>query len=106
MIRYKHPIEYELTPETLEKGNRWLTLRLKNEGEDDLQNLDIKMHPRDSFHISFINPSDHIYILKPDEERKRIQVNADGTTEIYVTINGLKMDITSTGTRLGYARRS
>ncbi len=91
MIRYNYPIEYELSPETLEKGTQWLTLRVKNEGEDDLHNLDIKMHPRDSFHISFINPSDYVYLLKPDEERySSFQVNADGTTKIYVTINGRK----------------
>ena len=41
MVRYKPPFEYELTPETLEKGTHWLTLRLKNKEDDDLQYLDV-----------------------------------------------------------------
>ena len=48
MARYKPPFEYELTPETLEKGTHWLTLRLKNKEDDDLQYLDVKMHSIDS----------------------------------------------------------
>jgi hypothetical protein len=82
MIRYKYPIEYELRPENLEKGSRWLTLRIKNEGDDKLQYLGIKMHSIDSFRISFRNPSDHIYLLKPDEEKySSFQVDADGTVD-------------------------
>ena len=48
MTKSKYPIEYELGPETLEKGEQWLTLWLKNEGDDKLHNLDIKMHSTDS----------------------------------------------------------
>jgi hypothetical protein len=49
------------TPETLEKGTQWLTLRLKNAGDDSLHNLGIKMHSTDSLQISFRGPSDYIY---------------------------------------------
>jgi hypothetical protein len=44
MLRYKRPIEYELSPETLERGTHWMTLRLKNKEDDALQNLNVKMH--------------------------------------------------------------
>ena len=55
MIRVKHPIEYELTPDAVERGNHWLTVRIKNTGDNDLQNLNVKMHSLDSIHISFLS---------------------------------------------------
>jgi hypothetical protein len=57
MIRVKHPIEYELTPDAVERGSHWLTVRIKNTGDNDLQNLNVKMHSLDSIHISFRNPN-------------------------------------------------
>ena len=85
MIRYKYPFEYELTPELLNKGTHWLTLRLKNEGVEKLQNLDILLHSRDSQQISFRDPSDYIFVLKPDEEESlHFQVDARGTTDLYI----------------------
>ena len=41
MARYKYPIEYNLSPDTLENGAHWLTLRLQNKGDENLQNLNI-----------------------------------------------------------------
>jgi hypothetical protein len=55
MIRVKHPIEYELTPDAVERGSHWLTVRIKNTGDKDLQNLNVKMHSLDSTHISFLS---------------------------------------------------
>ena len=89
MVRYKPPFEYELTPETLEKGTHWLTLRLKNKGDDDLQYLDVKMHPIDSLHISFRNHNDYIFRLRPEEERHLdFQVEANGTSHLYISVHG------------------
>ncbi len=91
MIRFKYPIEYEVTPVTLEKGTQWLTLRLKNAGDDSLHNLDIKMHSTDSLQISFRSPSDYIYRLQPDEEKfSNFQVDAHGTTALYISIRYFK----------------
>jgi hypothetical protein len=69
MIRFKCPIEYELSPGTIEKGTHWLSVRLKNTGDDHLKNLNIKMHSLDLVHISFRNPNHYIYNLEPDEEK-------------------------------------
>lgn len=91
MIRHKYPIEYELSPETLEKGTQWLTLRLKNVGGDNLHNLDLKMHSTDSLQISFRNPNDYIYRLQPDEEKfLNFQVDVHGTAALYVSIRYFK----------------
>ena len=69
MIRVKHPIEYELTPDAVERGSHWLTVRIKNTGDNDLQNLNVKMHSLDSLHISFHNPNDYILFLRSGEEK-------------------------------------
>jgi uncharacterized membrane protein len=91
MLRYKYPLEYDLSPEILEKGTQWLTLRLKNDGREKLQNLDIMLHSRDSLQISFRNPSDYIFVLKPDEEKTLyFQVDARGTTDLYISMVGRK----------------
>jgi hypothetical protein len=77
-----------LSPEDMEKGSHWMTLRLKNESQESLHNLDIKMHSLDSFHISFRNPNEYIHHLKPEEERYLyFQVEATATTSIYVSID-------------------
>jgi hypothetical protein len=91
MIRHKYPIEYDLSPETLEKGTQWLILRLKNVGDDNLHNLDIKMHSTDSLQISFRNPSGYIHRLTPNEEQYlNFQVDVHGTTALYTSIRYFK----------------
>ena len=56
-----------------------------------LQYLHIKMHSIDSFHISFRNPNDYIYLLRPEEEKYlNFQVDADGTSHLYIRIHGRK----------------
>lgn len=91
MIRQKYPIEYELSPDTLEKGTQWLTLRLKNVGNENLHNLDIKMHPTDSHQISFRDPNEYIYRLRSDEENYlSFQVDVHGTTSLYFSIRYFK----------------
>jgi hypothetical protein len=91
VLRRKHPFEYELTPETLEKGIRWLTLWLKNIGNDTMHNMDINLHSTDSLQISLRKSSDHIFRFTPDEVRiLSFQVDADGTTSLYFSIRYFK----------------
>ena len=91
MIRVKYPIEYELSPDTMERGSHWLTVRLKNTGDNDLKNLNTKMHSLDSLHISFRSPNDYIYLLKPGEEKHlNFQVDAYQTSHLYISIRGRK----------------
>lgn len=91
MIRQKYPIEYELSPDTLEKGTQWLTLRLKNVGNENLHNLDIKMHSTDSLQISFRSPNEYIHHLRLDEENYlSFQVDVHGTTSLYFSIRYFK----------------
>lgn len=90
MIRRKYPLEYELSPQTLEKGTRWLVLRLKNIG-DSLHNTDINMHSTDSLQISLRKSSNHIFRLRPDEESLlSFKVDAHGTTALYFSVRYFK----------------
>ena len=101
MIRVKHPIEYELTPDAVERGSHWLTVRIKNTGDNDLQNLNVKMHSLDSIHISFRNPNHYIYDLEPNEEKYfEVEVEANKTSSCILVFVDVRMEITFTGTRL------
>ncbi len=91
LIKSRFPFEYELTPDTLEKGTQWLTLMLRNIGDVALHNLDVRMHSTDSFHINFHNPTDHVYRLPPYEDRfLSFQVEANATTSLYISIRYYK----------------
>ena len=93
MKRQKHHIEYELIPDTLEKGDQWLTLRLKNVGDVILNNLDIKMHSADSLQIAFPSPGTTLYAhtLNSGEEKfLSFHVDAYGTTDLYFSIRYFK----------------
>jgi hypothetical protein len=106
MIRRKYPFEYELSPESLEKGTPWLTLWLKNIGNESLHNMGINMHSTDSLQISLRKSSDHIFRFTPDEERhSSFQVDAHGTTALYFSIRYFKEGGLSTGIRLGYVSK-
>ncbi len=101
MIRLKHPIEYELTPDAVERGSHWLTVRIKNTGDNDLQNLNVKMHSLDSIHISFRNPNYYIYDLEPNEEKYfEVEVQANKTSSCILVFVDVRMEITFTGTGL------
>jgi hypothetical protein len=69
---------------------RWLTLRLKNIGDDSLHNMDINMHSTDSLQIFLHKSSDHIFRLRPDEESLSFQVDAYGTTALYFSVRYFK----------------
>ncbi len=49
--RYKYPIEYELNPTSVDKGNSWLTLKLKNTSRDTLKGVDIQLHSLDTYYL-------------------------------------------------------
>ena len=40
----QYPIEYRLEPTTISIGARWLTLTIKNVGDENLIGLDVKLN--------------------------------------------------------------
>jgi hypothetical protein len=85
----KYPLEYELTPSSIDTGRHWMTLSLKNIGTQDLTGLDINLNSLDAYSISVLGTGSYVSILKPDESRELpFQVSANRTGSLYVTLDG------------------
>lgn len=87
-IRY--PIEYELTPRTVDVGTRWLTLSLKNIGTEDLTSLDVRLNSLDVYNISTYGTGSYLELLESGGDALRLpfQIQAQATGSLYVTVDG------------------
>ena len=91
MLKYKYPIEYELTPNEVSRGVHWLTFKMKNIGTKTLTGLDVQLHSLDSFHLEVYGNGHYIFQLEPDKEREVVfRVNVSGSANVYASISGLK----------------
>lgn len=87
----KHPFQYELSPERVEAGRRWLTLTLQNIDEETLSRLDVRLNSLDSYSISVYGTGQYVARLKPQGKTAlAFQVSANATGGVYVTIDGWK----------------
>jgi len=90
--KYKYPFEYELNPSEIEKGSNWVTLKLKNIGNETLSDLDVQLHSVDTYNLSvfgswFYGAGQFITKLGPNEEKDLLfRVNAVGSADVYATI--------------------
>jgi len=95
-LRWKYPIEYELTPTEIETGTNWVTLKLKNIGSETLRNLDVQLHSLDTYNLSvygtwWFGAGQHITELEPIKEKElAFRVNAIGSANVYATIKARK----------------
>ena len=92
-MRWKYPIEYELNPTSIDKGSRWLTLKLKNISNDTLRGLDIQLHSLDTYYLmvygTWLGSGSGQYLkeLKPNEEVELFfRINALGSADVYATL--------------------
>ena len=91
MWRYKYPLEYEVTPVVIDKGISWLTLTLKNIGNETLKRLDIQLHSLDTHYLMISGPGNYLADLAPSKERELIfRIDALGSADVYVSITGRK----------------
>jgi hypothetical protein len=87
----KYPLEYELTPTSMDSGRHWVTLRVKNIGTQDLTGLDLNLNSLDAYSISVLGTGSYISILEPNESRELpFQVSANRTGSLYLTLDGWK----------------
>ena len=89
VLRSRYPIEYELNPTAIDKGTHWLTLKLKNIGNDTLKRLDVQLHSLDTLNFQFpiSGAGQYLAEFKPGEEREVVfRVNAYGSASVYATI--------------------
>jgi len=89
----RHPIEYEMSPRSVEAGVRWLTLKLKNLGAEDLTNLEVRLNSLDTQSLDVFGTGSYLSTLKTGEEKEiSFQVSAHTTGSAYVTLDGQKKD--------------
>jgi hypothetical protein len=87
----KYPIEYELRPKAISMGARWLTLTIKNIGNENLIGLDVKLNSLDAYSISVNGDGKYVTSLKPGEESVvPFQVLVNSSDFVYVSIDGMQ----------------
>lgn len=85
----KYPLEYELTPDSVDTGQHWITLRLKNIGAQELTGLDVNLNSLDVYSVGVLGTGTYVSSLSPNEERQLpFQISANRTGSVYVTIDG------------------
>lgn len=87
----QYPIEYELKPKVISMGARWLTLTIKNIGDENLIGLDVKLNSLDAYSISVYDAGRYVTSLKPDQESViPFHVLVNSTDFCYVSIDGMQ----------------
>jgi hypothetical protein len=93
--RYKFPIEYELTPREIDRGTSWVTLKLKNIGNETLEGLDVELHSLDTYSLAvsgaWWHGAHYLTEIGPNKEKELVfQVNATGPADVWVLVKGRK----------------
>jgi hypothetical protein len=89
----RHPIEYEVSPDEIDRGLQWLTLRLKNVGDEALTGLGVRLHSMDDYSIAVAGEGNYVDSLAPGEEAEiPYRVSADLTGRVYASVEGWKGD--------------
>ena len=87
----KYPIKYEMSPEKVDVGTHWVTLKLENIGSETLKNLEINLNSLDTYCLSVFGTGKYLSDLKPKEEEVvPFQISATSTGEVYAFISGRK----------------
>lgn len=85
----RRSIEYEITPQTVDVGETWLTMRLKNLRDVDLTNLDVRLNSLDTLGLEVRHGSTFVPRLKPQEETiLYFKIAAFLTTPVYISLEG------------------
>jgi hypothetical protein len=87
----RYPIEYEVSPNEIDRGMRWLTLRLKNVGGEPLSGLGVRLHSMDEYSIAIAGEGNYVESLLPGKrEEIPYRVSADLTGRVCVSVEGWK----------------
>lgn len=85
----RHPIEYHLSPDELDRGLHWLTLTLKNVGDEALTGLGVQLHSMDDYSIAVAGEGNYVESLDPGEAKEiPYRVSADLTGRVYASVEG------------------
>ncbi len=85
------PIEYDITPEKVERGSPWINVRIKNMGDYSLDDLTVTLCSLDSGRLTVLPENQKLMGLRVGEEAElAFHTHAQGSAEVYVIIDGLK----------------
>lgn len=85
----RYPVAYQISPRQVERGVQWLTLELKNVGEESLTALGVELHSMDEYSIAIPGEGNYVESLAPGEEEQiPYRVSADLTGRVYASIEG------------------
>ncbi|MFW6282461.1 MAG: hypothetical protein ACOC1P_00205 [Minisyncoccales bacterium] len=91
MKRIRKGIEFELTPEVVDIGERWVTLTIKNKSQETLRNLDIHLNSIDTLGLDVRDSAKYVPILLPDEKINLFfRANIFFSTRVYVSMTGYR----------------
>ncbi len=85
----KPPLEYSLSPREIEAGVRWITLSLRNTGDEDLEQISVQLNSTDTYKLDVHGTGSFVSVLRPNETQNLpFQVTAQGTAKLYATADG------------------
>jgi len=88
-VPVRHPIQYEIKPRTVNAGTNWLTLTLKNVGQETLTDLDVRLNSIDTYAMLVRGMGDFVSQLEPgEEETLSFQVAVESSGSVYVSVDG------------------
>lgn len=87
----KRDIAYEITPQSVDVGQRWITVRIQNKSDKTMTNLDVRLNSQDTFGLEVIEPYRFVPVLNSGEEQYfYFRISASLTTGVYLSIVGEK----------------
>ena len=87
----RREIEYDVRPRTLNAGQRWLSISIKNIGATTLSNIDVRLNSLDTYGLEVPQGSLFLPLLAPGEERElSYNTRMVATTSVYITMSGMK----------------
>ncbi len=93
MRRVRKGVEFEIIPDVVDVGERWLSLTLKNIGQETLRNLDIRLNSVDTLGLEIRDSSKYLPLLLPNDEISLyFRVNVHFSTPVYVSLTGHRDD--------------
>jgi hypothetical protein len=91
MKKIKRPFEFEVHPDKVRPGTRWISVYLKNVSLERLTRLEANLHSRDPYFLSVVGTGSYLSKLEPDEKAVlSFQLDADVSTSIYATVSGYR----------------
>lgn len=89
----RYPLEYQVSPNTIDRGLHWLTLKLKNVGNEPLSGLGVRLHSMDDYSIAVAGEGNYVDFVAPEEEADiPFRVSADLSGRVYASVEGWRAD--------------